>query len=479
MKFLNKRLILGCVAIAGLGSGSVWGAQEEAPNSSETQPKSSSDPAELGSESVCGTQEEAPNSSETQPELSSDSAGLGSGSVCGIQEMVEAPNGSETQSESSSDLAGLGNESIEKTQESELEKQVNHMIGAEVISSEKCNKLAPFIELVDSFGKQLFPIKELKISDRALTKDDKEIKGIEKLVMPETKEKEEEEKGKNKEFFIENCNDVFDACENGATNLVEKYLRDGGDPNIRGFKERGKNQFQSNGTPLIYIAAISPYNKTLEILLNEKSLNINAQTLSYTDLGRAPKRTALHASILYFYPRNIRTLLGDGKLNPNIRDGNGNMPIHCFFSKICNWASSFIYKVPKCIKDKKVEYSSVHICRYPKETVFRILAYFIDNEKVDANATDANGNTVFHLAAAHENPEKWLEALISGKRKKFNDNILLKKNKEGKTALEILMKKIEEEEAIRIFAKIEPKVDGLTKRSKIQERYIEKKEKNF
>jgi ankyrin repeat protein len=29
MKILNKRLILGCAAIAGLGSGSVWGAEEQ------------------------------------------------------------------------------------------------------------------------------------------------------------------------------------------------------------------------------------------------------------------------------------------------------------------------------------------------------------------------------------------------------------------------------------------------------------------
>jgi ankyrin repeat protein len=209
-----------------------------------------------------------------------------------------------------------------------------------------------------------------------------------------------------------NHQDIFDAIARGDLNAVAEYLRQGGDPNLRG----------EDGDTLLHYAIRKRQYEIAELLLKH-----GADPNAMAD----GKMTPLHYATLHGDPLFVRLLL-EYKAYPNAKDYEGRTPLH-----IATWyghdsvtLALLEYGADPTVTDDmgRTPFINLHAeflrvldamtrSMNPDKrdekgrTILHNLAVFCDyylvehillSRDVDVNAKDNDGNTALHLAVASE-----------------------------------------------------------------------------
>uniref|UniRef100_A0A6P7GUM2 Serine/threonine-protein phosphatase 6 regulatory ankyrin repeat subunit B-like n=1 Tax=Diabrotica virgifera virgifera TaxID=50390 RepID=A0A6P7GUM2_DIAVI len=141
----------------------------------------------------------------------------------------------------------------------------------------------------------------------------------------------------------------------------------------------------------VHMIDITNSNVTILKFLKEKGANIS--------ISNRQKHTLLHEAARNGAFKVLRYLVGDCKMDVNVSDLKGNLPIDMIDMSDYNIAlfKYLIEKGANLSTSKNQKYTLIH--KAARIGAFKVLQYLVEDCKMDVNVSDVNGNLPVHLAA--------------------------------------------------------------------------------
>ena len=176
--------------------------------------------------------------------------------------------------------------------------------------------------------------------------------------------------------------DVIGAARDDNTNLLDSLLKEG--VNVNTTDERGNT--------ILHFAAIFGRKETVEFLLKNQEINVNAKNKDgYTPL--------LYCAAIFDHTDIVETLLTTQGIDVNAKDNNGNTSLHFFAGR------GRIDVVKTLLEKKGMDVNAkdnsgntpLHVAAV--EGHIDVVETLLKRKGMDVNAKDNSGNTPLHVAA--------------------------------------------------------------------------------
>jgi ankyrin repeat protein len=219
------------------------------------------------------------------------------------------------------------------------------------------------------------------------------------------------------------------------------------------------NSVNGAGQTALHIAIENNFYDVVELLLQTYMANLNKVDIHIKDRNGY---TALHAAAESDDPKMLKALLQYPGIQPNVKTGNLNTPLHCFCNK---WTSPT--QLPELLSLFIERGAIINAQNRSKETALHkaalnpvvrlLLVPLLLKNGADVNIPNKHGETPLHYAI-HQKRKDLVLVLLEG-----GADPNLKGTVDGKTALELAQSQPGNEEILQILHQVQELSDWLHK----------------